>query len=442
VLLFTMAVCLLTGMLFGLVPALRSLRVEVNPTLKNSAAPESRPRFAWGKGLVAGQVALSLVVLFGANLLVRSLQNLMTQQFGFNANSIVVAHVNAIAAGYSGIKSGELAQQLTARLSAVPGVRAISYSRHGLLSGSETSNPIVVPGFTPANPDDRSVREDSVGPNYFDVVGTPILLGRGIGPQDTAITTRVAVVNEAMVKYFFHGENPIGRQFEIDSPEEMDKPFTIIGVSKNAKDHPGRNGALLREAVPPRFFFAYQQDPRPPRLIFEISTIGDPNALLSAVRSQIKAAAPNLSINSIYTVRQELEQSLGSQIGLAKLSGLFAALGLLLACIGLYGIMSYTVAGRTREIGVRIALGAQRRDVLQLALTEGMLLAAVGLAVGIPMSLASGRLLNSFLFGLKSTDPTSLIGMVLLLAVIAAVAGLVPARRATKVDPLVALRYE
>lgn len=442
VLAFNTSVCLLTGILFGVAPALRSLKVQVSATLKDTAAPESRFRFAWGKGLVAGQVTLSLVVLFAASLLVRSLQNLMTQEFGFNTNSIVVAHVNAAAAGYGGEKSRELAQRLTARLATLPGVRAVTYSRHGLFAGSETSNPIIVPGFSAANPDDRSVREDSVGPDYFAVVGTPILLGRGIGPQDTATTTRIAVVNEAMMKYFFHGENPIGRQFEIDSPEEKGKPFTVIGVSKDAKDHPGRNGDMLREAVPPRFFFAYQQDPRPPRLILEISTTGDPNLVVDAVRRQIKAAVPGLPINSVGTVRQQLEGSMDSQIALAKLSAFFAILALLLACIGLYGIMSYTVASRTREIGVRIALGAQRGDVLQLVVGEGMLLVGAGLVAGVPLSLASSRLLDSFLFGLKHTDPVSLFAMTALLGVVALIAGFIPGRRATKVDPMVALRYE
>ena len=439
VLLFTTTVCLFTGILFGLVPALRTLKVEVSPTLKNVAAMagESRSRFAWSKGLIAGQVALSLVVLFGASLLVRSLQKLVSQNLGFD-DHILEAHVNAIAAGYTGEKSNQLAQKLAAQLSLSPGVRGVTYSRHGLLIGSETSDPIIVPGYTPQNRDDSGVRIDSVGPDYFAVVGTPIILGRDIGPQDTPASTLVAVINQAMMKKFFPGENPIGRQFSIDDPARKDKPFTVIGVSKDAKDHL----AFLRNPVPPRFYFAYQQDSIQPRMIFLIRTNVDPATIASSVRAQIRAAAPGLTINSIHTLHQSLEAATSTEMALTKLTAFFAVLALLLASIGLYGVISYTVAGRTREMGVRIALGAQRGDVLQLVLREGMLLVAVGLAMGIPLSLLSTRVLHGFLFGLKSTDPLTLLGVIALLGVVGAVAGLIPARRATKVDPMVALRYE
>jgi predicted permease len=440
VLSFTMAMCLLTGILFGLVPAMRTLKVQVSSTLKDAAAaaPESRSRFGWGKGLVAGQVALSLLVLFAASLLVRSLQKLMTQDLGYDSSRIIVARLNPVAVGYRGERMQHLAQELTTRLSVVPGVHGVSYSQNGLFSGSESADAIIVPGFNADKPRDRVAREDSVGPDYFGVVGIPILMGRGVGPQDTATSTRVAVVNESMVKYFFHGENPLGRQFQIDDPDEKRKPFTVIGVSRDAKDH----GSLLREATPPRFYHAYQQDAIPIQIILEISAGGDPNSVLSSIRSQIKAIDPNLPIAFIYTVRHQLEGSISNHIALAKLSAFFAGLALLLACIGLYGIMSYTVAGRTREIGVRIALGAQRADVLQLVLREGVLLVGVGLVVGIPLSLAGTRVLHSFLFGLKGVDPVSLFLVVVILGMVATIAGFIPARRATKVDPIVALRYE
>ena len=440
VLSFTMAMCLLTGILFGFVPAMRTLRVQVSSTLKDAAAaaPESRSRFGWGRGLVAGQVALSLLVLFAATLLVRSLQKLMTQDLGYDGNRIVVARLNPVAVGYKGEKMKQLAQELTTRLTVMPGVHGVSYSQNGLFSGSESADAIIVPGFSAGNIRDRVAREDSVGPDYFGVVGIPMLMGRGIGPQDTGSSTRVAVVNEAMVKYFFHDENPVGRQFQIDDPDEKSKPFTVIGVSKDAKDH----GSILREATPPRFYHAFQQDSDPIQIMLEVSAGGDPNSVISSVRSQITAIDSNLPISFIFTVRHQIEGSISNHIALAKLSAFFAGLALLLACIGLYGIMSYTVAGCTREIGVRIALGAQRMDVLQLVLREGMLLVGIGLVVGIPLSLAGTRVLHTFLFGLKGVDPVSLLGVIVILGIVATIAGFIPARRATKVDPIVALRYE
>ena len=436
---FTMTACLLTGILFGVVPALSALKVQVNPSLKDaSVVSEPRSRIGWGKSLVAGQVALSLLVLFGATLLVRSLQKLMSQDLGYESNRIVVAHPGASAVGYKGERMKQLAQELSARLSTIPGVRGVSYSRNGLLGGGETADAIIVPGFTAANRDDRQAREDSVAPDYFATVGIPILLGRGINAQDTATSTRVAVINQAMMKHFFHGENPLGRQFEIDDPPEKGKPFTVIGVSKDAKDH----GGFLRSSTPPRFYFAFQQDREPPRFVLEVVTHRDPNTVLTEIRTQIKAADANLPIYSLYSVRYLLERNLSNQIALARLSAFFAGLALLLAGVGLYGLMSYTVAGRTREIGIRLALGAQRKDVLNLVLHEGLLLIGIGLAVGIPLSLAGSRMLHSFLFGLKGTDPVSLAMVIALLGVVGAIAGFIPARRATKVNPVVALRYE
>jgi predicted permease len=440
VLTFTMAVCFLTGILFGLVPSLRTLKVQVSSTLKDAAAaaPETRSRFGWGKGLVAGQVALSLLVLFAASLLVRSLQKLMTQDLGYDSRRLLVARLNPFAVGYKGERMKQLAQQLTTRISQLPGVHGATYSQNGLFSGSESGDAIIVPGFTSDNIRDRVAREDYVGPDYFGVVGIPVLSGRGIGAQDTATSTRVAVVNEAMVKYFFHGQNPIGRQFQIDDPDEKSRPLTVVGVSKDAKDR----SSSLRVATPPRFYHAFQQENNPVQIMLEISTDGDPHLVANEIRSQLKEVDANIPINFLETVRYQLEKSLSNHIALAKLSAFFAGLALLLACIGLYGIMSYTVAGRTREIGVRIALGAQRTDVLQLVLREGMLLVGVGLVVGIPLSLVGSRVLRSFLFGLKGTDPLSLLLVIIILGMVAAFAGFIPARRATKVDPIVALRYE
>jgi predicted permease len=440
VLAFTFFVSLVAGILFGLFPALRTLRVSVSPALKetNRTTPDRSSRFAWGKGLIAGQVALSLLVLFAASLLVRSLQKLMTQDFGYERDHLVIARVDAAAAGYSAEKMKVLAQQLVDKLPGTPGVRSVTYSTNGLFGGTESSDALLIPGFRESNASDRAAKEDYVGSDYFGVVGIPILSGRGIAAQDTAASMRVAVVNEAMVKRFFEGQNPIGRQFRIDDADWLDKPITIVGVSRNATDH----GKGMREGVEARFYLAFQQMPDPIQIILEAQVRGSASAVVGNLRNQIKNVDPQLPIGFVQTLDRLVTSTAANQFALAKLSSFFAGLALLLACVGLYGILSYTVAGRTREIGVRMALGAQQGHVLRQVLSEGMLLVAFGLAVGIPLALISSRVLHSFLFGLKSTDPLSLIAVVLVLGAVAAIAAIIPARRAAQVDPMVALRYE
>ena len=436
---FAIAVSLITGVVFGLAPALRSLRVQVSPALKDRSASTAQIRsgFGWGKSLVAGQVALSLLVLFAAGLLVRSLQNLMAQDFGYRREHLVIARLDPMAAGYDSNRMKLLAQQLTERVEASPEVQTASYSKNGVFAHSETGDTIIVPGFS-GSERDRSALEDYVGPDYFGAVGIPILEGRDIQAQDTQTSTRVAVVNQAFVKHFFHGQNAIGRQFLIDDPDWVNKPFTIVGVSRDAKDH----GSGLREAVRPRFYQAYQQTLEPHQIVLQVQARGTPTPLVASVQRAIKTVDPHLSIEILNTLDNLVSESAGDQIALAKLSAFFGGLALLLACVGLYGIISYTVAGRTREIGVRMALGAQRSDVLQMVLREGMLLVGVGVLLGIPISLTSGQVLHSYLFGLKSTDPISLFVVIAVLGAVAIFAGFIPARRATKVNPVVALRYE
>ncbi len=437
---FAIGVSLLTGILFGLAPALRTLKVQVFHTLKETAAatPQSGSRFGWGKSLVTAQIALSLLVLFAAGLLVRSLQKLMTQNFGYKRDHLVIARLDPRSVGYNNQKIKPLAQQLVARLESMPAVRAVSYSKNGLFANSETGDNVIVPGFKSSSDYDRLSLEDHVGPDYFGAVGIPILMGRGIEEQDTQTSTRVAVVNQAFVKYFFHGENPIGRQFLVDDPDWTGKPLTIVGVSHDAQDH----GNSLRQSAKPRFYDAFQQTPDPNQIVMEVQARGTPAGIVTDVQHGIKAIDPHLPITIANTLDNLVTESAADQIALAELSTFFGGLALLLACVGLYGIISYTIAGRTREIGVRIALGAQRTDVLQLVMREGMMLVVLGLAIGIPLSLVSARVLHSFLFGLKSTDPVSLVWVIAILGAVAALAGFIPARRATKVDPVVALRYE
>jgi predicted permease len=437
---FTFAVSLATGVLFGIAPALRELGVPVAPTLKeaNRATTDKASRFGWGKGLIAGQVAISLLVLFAACLLVRSLQKLMAQDFGYDRNHLVIAGVDAAAGGYSYEKMKPLAQELASRISSTPGIRSATYSNNGLFAGTESSDAILVPGFSESSARDRTAYEDYIGPSYFEVVDIPVLAGRGIEDQDSGTSTRVAVVNQAWVKKFFGGQNPIGRQFRIDDAAWLDKPISIVGICADARDH----ASDLRAPVKPRFYLAYQQVPEPFQIVIEAQAAGAPSAAVANVVGQIKATDAHLVTRFATTLESRVSGSASDQIALAKLSSFFAGLGLLLACVGLYGVLSYTVAGRTREIGIRMALGAACTDVLKLVLREALLLVGIGLIFGIPLSLVSSRLLGSFLFGLTATDPLSLAAVILLLMAVSLLAGMIPARRAAKVEPMVALRYE
>lgn len=438
---FTAAICLLTGILFGLVPALRALGVQVTPTLKErslaSGTRTVRSGWGWGKLLVAGQVTLSLLVLFAAGLMVRTLRNLQNVDLGYNREHLLVVSVDPISAGYKPPQIVALSRQLIEAFAAVPGVRAATLSENGLFNGSESGDDIIVEGFTAQNDKDKLAANDQVGPNYFSTVGIPILLGREIGPQDTESSPRVAVINETMARFYFHDGNPIGKKIWIDTQKERQTPIEIVGVVRDVKDHD------LREPAQKRFYRPiFQRMDQVSAFNFEVRAAGDPSAVADSLRRTVQSTAPTVPIFGVKSVNELATRTISNEVLIAKLSSFFGALALLLAAIGLYGLMSYAVAGRTREIGLRMALGAQRTNVLWLILREALLLVVTGVVVGIPVALLSSQLLNAMIFGLKSTDPLSMLLVVLVLGAIAALAGFIPARRATKIDPMVALRYE
>jgi len=438
---FTTAICLVTGILFGLAPALRALGVQVTPTLKDTSLASGtrtvHSGWAWGKLLVAGQVTLSLLVLFAAGLMVRTLRNLQNLDLGYSREHLLLVNIDPISAGYKPPQIAALCRQLVDNFAALPGVRAATLSENGLFSGTESSDTLLVEDFTPNNDNDKQSANDQVGPNYFSIVGIPVLLGREIGAQDTEGSPQVAVINETMAHFYFHDGNPIGKKIRIDTAKERNTPIEIVGVVRDVKDHD------LREPAPRRFYRSiYQRMDQIAAFNFEVRTAGDVSAITDALRKTVQSVAPTVPILSIKPVNDLANQTISNEILIAKLSSFFGVLALLLASIGLYGLMSYTVAGRTREIGVRMALGAQRVNVLWLVLREALLLVLAGVIVGIPAALLSSRLLNSMIFGLKSTDPLSMLIVTVLLGAIAAFAGFLPARRATKIDPVVALRYE
>jgi predicted permease len=436
---FTAAVCFLTGILFGLIPALRSRNVSVALTLKSGAQSGSGGRggWNWGKALVTGQVALSLLILFAAGLLVRSLQNIRNVDLGYSREHILVVSTDPLSAGYDQLRITQFGNELSAQFANIPGVRAATYSKNGLFSGSDSSNSIKVEGYIPKSGEDTDAAYDEVGPNYFSAVGIPLLLGRDIGSQDTQASSKVAVVNETMAKFYFGAANPIGRKFSIDSPETKNQPVEIVGVARDARDHE------LKEAVRSRFYVPAAQLSLPnPVFNFEIKTVGNPLAVAESVRKQIKSFDPKVPVYRVQTVNEATENQIRQEVLIAKLSSFFAGLALLLAAIGLYGVLSYSVAGRTREIGVRMALGAQRGRVLQMVFREAGKLVLFGVLLGIPAAFLSSRLFSSMLYGLSRTDPAAMAIVIAILVAIALLASYIPARRATKVDPMIALRYE
>jgi predicted permease len=437
---FTAAVCLLTGILFGLAPALRAVGIPVASTLKEAARTTSVSgggKWSVGKILVAGQVALSLLVLFAAGLLVRTLRNLKDVDFGYEREHVLLVRPDFITAGYRHDQLPTIVKPLLERLNAIPGVVGATISENGLMSGTESADEIKVEGYTPKSDEDGVAFDDWVGPDYFKIVGIPILLGRGIGPQDVATSQPVAVVNETMAKFYFPGVNPIGRKFVIEDDNQRQRQIEIVGISRDVRDHD------LREAIPRRFFLAYYQSVLSDlEGHLEIRTAGDPSSVIEAVRKQIREFNPDVTIRSADTLDSLVDDTLSQEKLVAQLSSFFGGLALLLACIGLYGVMSYAVSGRTREIGLRMALGAQREDVLWMILREALILVTIGLGIGIPAAVGGSRLMLSMLYALSGADPLSMMIAITLMLIVATLAGYIPARRATRVDPMVALRYE
>jgi putative ABC transport system permease protein len=454
---FTLAVSVLTGILFGLAPALRATRLDLTTSLKEKAgsASSGRSRLALNRVLIVAQVGLSLLLLIGAGLFVRSLQKLKSLDAGFNRENVVVFEVEP-GHGFSVAQQTSLYKQLLARLEALPGARAASVSGYPPLNRMTTaSNSVQVPGHTPPPGEDTSCQLLWVGPKFFETMGIPLIQGRAFGPPEetpvaatgrqTAIAKTAqnaipdpplaAVINQAMAHYFFGDENPLGNQFDFIAGS-LKSRFQVIGVVKNAKYK------TLRETTRRAFYVSYFQDPGSGPLTFLLRTTGNPTGFGSAIQRSVRELNPRLQVVGLKTMDDVVNESLVQERFVAQLASFFSLLALLLACVGLYGTMSYAVTKRTSEIGIRMAVGARSWDVVWLVMRETMLLVAVGVTIGLIAALATTRLISSMLFGLTPYDPVTIAVAALLMVAVAALAGYLPARRASRVDPLTALRHE
>jgi predicted permease len=437
VLLFTGCIAVFTALLFGLIPALRSAHVDLNSVLKESARSTSgsRSRMRGGRIIVVLQVALSAILLFGTGLFTRTLFNLKAQDVGYVPQRLILMRLDPTGAGYKGDDIGTISQRILERIRVLPGVTAATYSDNGLFSDRDSGSHVRFDGYKPGSAKDASARFDQVGPHYFSTIGIPLLLGRDFQDTDSAHANRVAVINQSMMNFYFRDRNPIGQTLYYDGRVKF--TLTIVGVAKDTRDH------FVRQEPPRRFYVSYMQAVDGQMgADYEIRTPLEPAAIERQIRSAVRAISPNMPIIHVRPLTYLIDSSMIKERLVAKLSIFFGILALVLGCVGLYGIMAYSVARRTQEIGVRMAIGATARNVVWMIIGDALVLVAAGLLAGIPIALGLTQYLQSLLFGLKATDLFTICLVCALLGLMALVATVLPARRAVRIDPIQALRYE
>ncbi|PYT32974.1 MAG: hypothetical protein DMG57_00085 [Acidobacteria bacterium] len=433
VLAFTIVVSAATGVLFGLAPALQATRQNLNPSL--SVSTLSRSRVTLSRTLIVAQVALCLLLVTGAGLFIQTLRNLRDLDLGFSAEHILQVRIDPASSGYRREQLPGLYTRLLERLNSAPGVTSVSMSGTGFASGTSATCCIAVEGYTPGPSENRQIGTNSVTPRYFETISLPLLLGRNFAPEDASRYQRephVAIVNEAMARYYFGNANPVGRRFGWgDDPQKVKYGIQIIGVAKDA------NYGKLRERTPRFIYF-----PATGGNVLQIRTAAHPVTMEATIRREIQAVDKTLRADSVDAITELVDRELVREKLVAKLSSFFGALALLLAAVGLYGLMAYAVLRRTQEIGIRVALGATRSDLVWMVLRETLTLVSVGVAIAVPAALSLAPIVSSMLFGIMPSDPVMISVAVLVLSFVATLAGYLPARRASMVDPLSALRCE
>jgi predicted permease len=436
VLSFAVTATALTGVLFGLAPAMTATRVNVSAALKDSSRSVAGSRNRLGKSLLIIQVAISLVLLVGAGLFLRTLHNLRRVDVGFNPRNLALFRVNPRLNGYDDARMAALYAQILDRLRTVPGVRSAALSHVALLSGSENTTSMFVEGRTYAR-DPRDLHDEIyrlvVSPNFFDVMQMPLVAGRAFTDHDAGAAPKVAVINEAAARSYFPGINPIGQRF--GQSVETASQLEVVGVLHDVRYD------SLRNPAPPTMYVPYTQSVVAAPT-FEVRTARDPNGAIAGIRDAIRQIDPRLPLTNVTTQADQIDGRFQQEKLFAQAYALFGGLAVVIASVGLFGLMSYNVARRTNEIGIRMALGARRSNVIGLVMGESMTLVIAGVGIGLAIAVAAGGLVASLLFGLAATDVLTFLAAIAVMVIVSALAGYLPARRAASVDPLIALRAE
>ena len=441
VLAFTAVAALVTTVLFGLAPALRATHLDLASDLKeqraSSGSERGRGRLRGGKALVVAQIAMSLPLVLGAGLFLRTLDKLGHETLGFDPEKVLLFRLDPTKAGIKDARLIATYADVQERLSAIPGVRSVTAARLGLMTGWISNGPISWED-EPANIDRRArvVHYNMVAPGFFDTMGMGLVLGRVLDARDVADGPKVAVINETMARKLFAGRNPIGRRFWFGRTREG-KATEIVGVVRDAKY------ASLRAPAPPTTYLPYTQSHIPlAAMVFQVRAAGDPMALVQSVTRAVAEVAPGVPVDQVKTQADQIAESLGPERMYASLFTFFGAVALLLACVGLYGTMSYALGRRTREIGIRMALGAAAGRVLRGSLSDALVMGIAGVALGGLLAWAGARYVRSLLFDVTPFDVPTLVGATAVMVTVALAAGYIPARRASRLDPLRALREE
>jgi predicted permease len=439
VLLFTIGVSILAGILFGLIPAVQASRTNLSAAMKEKTRMRTGfLRFNLSSLMVVLQVGLSMVLLTGAGLFARSLVKLQNEDLGFDRNNLMLLGIDPRLAGYKPNDLTALYQQVIDRLGSVPQVRSVSMATYAPLSGTVRSSSVKVTGYAPQPGEELNVQYILTGPKYAETLGVPLLRGRDIEQRDTPSAPQIAVVNSAFTEHYFKDQNPIGRTFESDDSTDNNQPIEIVGVVGDIK------GEDAREQPEPTVYrpILQIQDQSAYMVTIHIRTLSDPAPLTNQVRQMLNQIDDKLPIFGVTTMNDQLHDKLDQERLIAQLVSFFGALALILASIGLYGVMAHGVARRTNEIGIRMALGASGGNIAWMILRETLYLVLAGLVIGVPAALVGARLIAAQLFGLSPTDPLTLAVAAIVLTLVALLAGYLPARRASRVNPLNALRYE